>query len=328
MKFKFLLLYLTIFVAIIGINLPFKANAASSSSILVNMVPENPAPNQNVNINLNSYANNLDSVLISWSVNGKNASSGIGKKTFSLNAPSAGGETSVIATISLPDGAIDTNITIRPSAMVLLWQAEDSYVPPFYRGKALPSAESSVKIVAMPEIKSGAGLVDPRNMTYSWKKDYTNNVDGSGYGKNSFTFVNDYLDDSNNIGVVASTTDQKYSSQANIDVPTYSPKIIFYKNDLSLGTLWENALYDGYRVYGNEIIEAAPYFISPGDIRIPFLTWSWSINDFFIDTVGNRKNLFPVQVQSGVSGKSIIKVDIENKYKITGAISKELSVEF
>jgi hypothetical protein len=328
MKFKFLLLYLTIFVVILGIALPFKARAASSSSILVNMVPENPAPNEKVNITLNSYAANLDSVLISWFVNGKNTSSGIGKKSFSLNAPSAGGETKITATISLPDGAIDTNIIIRPSAMTLLWQAQDSYVPPFYKGKAMPSAESSVKIVAMPEIKSGSSLVDPRNMTYSWKKDYTNNVDGSGYGKNAFTFINDYLDDSNNVSVVASTTDQKYSSQANINVPTFQPKILFYKNDLNMGTLWEQALLDGHRIYGDEIIEASPYFISPGDIRIPLLNWTWSINDFQIDTTGNRKNLLPVKVQSGLSGTSIINLSIENIYKITGAISEEINVEF
>jgi len=33
--------------------------------------------------------------------------------------------------------------------MVLLWQADDSYVPPFYEGKALPSPNSEIKVVAM-----------------------------------------------------------------------------------------------------------------------------------------------------------------------------------
>ena len=72
--------------------------------------------------------------------------------------------------------------------------------------------DSEVKVVAMPEIRTSSGLVDAKNMTYAWKKDYTNNVDGSGYGKNSFLFINDYLEDSNNISVVVSTVDQKYSS--------------------------------------------------------------------------------------------------------------------
>ena len=331
MKFRFLSLYLStgfLALAISGTILPLGTEAASSSNILVDVAPENPAPNENVSVVLNSYAYNLDSVLISWSVNGKNILSGIGKKSFSLNAPAAGAETSVVATISLPDGAIDTKIIIRPIVMTLLWQANDSYVPPFYKGKALPTPDSEVKVVAMPEIKIGSQAVSPKNMTYFWKKDYTNNQEGSGYGKNSFIYINDYLDDSNNISVTASTIDQKYSSGANIDIGTTQPKIIFYKNDANLGTLWEQALSNGHRITGNEILEAAPYFISPQDIRIPILTWDWSINDIFINTSSFRKNLIPLSVQLGVSGTSKIKLEINNLYKIFETASGEINVEF
>src|ERR1035437_8597866 len=208
MKLRFLSISFISALIILGIVLPFKANAVSQSSILVNVAPENPTPNENVSITLSSYASNLDSVLISWSVDGKTVLSGIGKKSFSLNAPAAGGETNVVASISLPDGAIDTRIIIRPAVMILLWQANDSYVPPFYRGKALPTPDSEIKVVAMPEIKSGSSLVDPTNMTYAWKQDYNNMQDASGYGKNSFSYVNDYLESSSNISVVASTIDQ------------------------------------------------------------------------------------------------------------------------
>jgi len=296
--------------------------------ILVNMAPENPAPNENVNITLSSYAYDLDSVLISWSVNGKNMSSGVGKKSFSLNAPKAGEETGVVATVSLPDGTADMQVIIRPAALVLLWQAEDSYVPPFYKGKALPSPDSTVKVVALPEIRTSSGLVSPKNMTYLWKKDYTNNQDGSGYGKSSFTYINDYLEDSNTIGVVASTIDQKYSSAASVIVGMTKPKIIFYKNDPSLGIFWEQALADGHKILDKEVLVAAPYFISPSDLRIPFLTWDWFINDETVQTPTSRKNTLPLQVQTGISGTSKIRLEINNTEKIFESASKEINVKF
>lgn len=330
MKFRFSLISLSIgllVIIILGTFLPFSAKA-TSVDILITMTPENPAPGENVNITLKSYVNNLDSVLISWSVDGKNVSSGIGKKSFSLNAPNAGGETSVIATTSLPDGAIDTKIIIRPSVMVLLWQAMDSYVPPFYKGKALPSPDSSVKVVALPEIKSGSSVVNPKNMTYFWKKDYTNNQDGSGYGKNSFTYINDYLENSNNVGVTASTLDQKYSSDASIDIGMTNPKIIFYKNDPNLGIIWEQALSDGHKIVGNEILQAAPYFISPSDIRIPTLTWDWFINDNLVNAPVYRKNILPLQAQAGASGTSKIRLEINNMEKIFESATKEINVNF
>jgi uncharacterized protein (UPF0333 family) len=329
MKLKFLLLYLVIALIVSGVILPFKAKASSPSDISINMSPENPAPNENTTIALSSYTYDLNSVLISWSVNGKNTSSGIGQKSFSINAPSVlGAKTTVVATIALADGDLKETIIIKPSIMTLLWQANDSYVPPFYKGKALPSPQSEVKVVAMPEIKNGSKTMDPTNLVYVWKQDYNNNQDGSGYGKNSFVYTNDYLDNSNNIDVTAGTTDQQFSSEASLDIGTYQPKILFYKNDVNMGTLWENILADGHKVTGDETIEAAPYFISPQDIRIPTLNWTWSINDNLVNILGFRNNLLPLKVQAGVSGTSKINLEINNNYKIFETASKEINVNF
>jgi hypothetical protein len=328
MKLRFLLLYLVIILVVIGGFSPFKANASSPDTILVNIAPQNPAPGENVTITLNSYVDNLNAILISWSVNGKSMLSGVGKKSFSVNAPAAGAQTTVVATIKLPDGDINTTMIIKSSVMVLLWQADDSYVPPFYKGKALPSPQSEVKVVAMPEIRSGSQTVNSTNLVYNWKQDYTNNTDGSGYGKNSFTYVNDYLDSSNNIDVTASTTDQTSSSEASLDIGTYQPKILFYKNDANLGTIWEQAISDGYKINGDTILQAAPYFISPGDIRIPTLTWSWSINNNPVAIQGYQQNLMPLKVQSGVSGTSKIDLQINNTYKVFENVSKGININF
>jgi len=308
--------------------LSFKANAASDSNILVNMVPENPAPNESVSITLSSYVNDLNSVSISWTVSGKTVLSGIGKTTFSLTAPGIGGETDVVAAVALPDGLTNTTIVVKPTEMVLLWQADDSYVPPFYRGKALPTPDSEVKVVAIPEIKNSSQMVDPANLVYAWKQDYTNNVDGSGYGKDSFIYVNDYLDSSNDIEVTASTIDQQNSAEASLDINTYQPKIVFYKNDPDLGTIWGQALSDGYKIQYQEIVQAAPYFISPKDIRIPFLTFNWSINDNPITVPDYSKNLMPLKVPTGTSGTSTLKLEIDNTEKIFETVTKEINLTF
>ena len=307
---------------------PFLASAASPSSISVNIAPENPAPNENTEIILSSYSYNLDSVLISWSVDGKAVSSGIGKKSFSATAPEAGKQTTISASISLPDGTIQKTIILRPAVMLLLWQGTDSYVPPFYRGKAMPGPGSEIKVVGMPEIKSGSQTVNPRNMVYTWKEDYTNMPAASGYGKNFFTYVNDYLDDINNINVVASTVDQRYFSERSIDIGTTEPKILFYKDDSNLGTLWEKTISNGHQIPGSEIIRAMPYFISPKDIRIPSLVFAWYINNFRVDVPIYNKNVLPVQAGAGVSGSSSIRLEISNMDKIFESATKQINVQF
>lgn len=321
-------LKITLIIAAFALVIPLGAYALSPSSILVSVAPENPAPEEEVTITLNSYAADLNSVSISWLVGGKNVSSGIGLKTFKVKAPAAGAELRVTAMLDLPDGKLEKMILLRPTVMALLWQANDAYVPPFYRGKALPTLGSEIKIVAIPEIKTSAGGVNPKNMVYSWKKDYSNDAGASGYGKNYYIFTQDYLEDANNIGVVAATTDGRYSSAGEMTVRVFDPKILFYKVDSALGTIWEYALGNGYRIAGEEILEAAPYFVSPSDVRLPSLIWEWSINGTYVGVEGVLPNVLPVRAQPGASGTSSIKVELSNKYKLFMSAEKEIRVEF
>src|SRR3990167_6885200 len=304
------------------------ALAVDSTSIFIDVAPSNPAPYENVTITLSSFLSNLDTVKIDWLVDGKTTLSGIGKKSFSVTAKAANTETKIEARIYLPDGQIEKRVAIRPAIMTLLWQATDSYVPPFYKGKALPMSWSGIKIVAMPEIKAGNAIVNPKNMIYTWKKNYTNQAADSGYGKNSFTYVDDYLEDTSAVSVVASTTDQKYSTEGSVGVSVFTPKILFYKIDSALGVLWDGALPDNYAILEEATILAAPYFISPRDIRRPELTFGWFINNQSAGSADYRKNVIPLKVAENSSGVSRLSLTIDNREQIVRPITKEMLIQF
>jgi hypothetical protein len=327
MRIKFLLIplgVLAIFIAFLAPNVL----AVSPSSISVSINPPNPAPYASVTITLSSFAANLDSVNIVWLEDGKTVLSGVGKKSYSTTTKKENVETRIEARIFLPDGEINKNISIRPAVMVLLWQANDSYVPPFYKGKALPTADSEIKIVAMPEIVVNGSKVAPDKMTYNWKLDYNNQPNDSGYGKNAFVFTNDYLENSNTVSVVASTTNQQHSSEASINVTTVNPEISFYKRDATLGTLWEQALFNNYLIQGEEIVIAEPFFISPKNWRRPELIFNWSINNRSVVVPNYLKNLMSLKTAEGVTGTSILRLDIENTDKIFQTAKKEINIQF
>lgn len=321
-------LFLFSFLILSGLLYGNLAYAVSQNSISISISPSNPTPHENVDFTLSSFGSNLDTVLIVWSINGKNTLAGIGKKNFSVTAPGAGEEMLVSARISLPDGEIQKTVTLRPSVMVLLFEATDSFVPPFYKGKALPTDESDIKIVPMPEIKTNAGVIGARNLAYSWQKDFNNDQNASGYGKNYYLYQQDYLDDTSTISVTASTVDQNYSSRASITVSAVKPKISFYKRDSELGTLWENVLPDDYFVNNDEIIEAVPYYISPAEIRYPALVFKWYINGDMITQDAFYKNILPISTKGSNAGTSTIKLEIDNIYKIYQTTTKTLRLTF
>lgn len=337
MRFKFPLITLVLsFGLFLGLKTfaieenvaPTTPPAVESTSIIINSIPENPEPNQDVTVTLSSFAENLDNLSIVWTVNDKNFSTGIGKKSISLKAPSAGIETKIKAKISLPEGDVEVNTIIRPSVMVLLWQAEDSYVPPFYKGKAMPTSDTFIKVVAIPEIKSGNSMVSSGNLVYNWQKDYSGLPSSSGFGRNYLIFKNDYLENSSNISVTASTTDQKYSSGGSLKIEPVSPEIVFYAKNNDTGIAWEKSLKDSHEITGNETIVGAPYFISPKDIRRPDLSFSWFINDIPVSVENFMKNSISIKSEEDASGTSEIRLEVENKYQILQRISKVIKINF
>lgn len=326
MGLKYLLVCL---VLVLGVGFADPVLAVSPSSILVDVSPQNPSPNSNVNISLRSYAANLDSVQINWFINDKSALSGVGKKSLSLTIGDSGTTTTVRARILLPDGQIEKTVVLKPSSMILLWQASDSYVPPFYKGKALPVSDSKIKVVAMPEIKTSANTsVNPKNMNYVWKKDLNNQPNESGYGKNFFIYSGSFLDSSNSISAIATTGDQKSQAEGQINITPTNPEIVFYKNDTSMGVLLDQALSNQYQIQGEETLAAIPYFISPKEIGRPELIWNWYINGILVENKNSKSNMIPLQVAGDSSGISTLKLEIENSYKIFQTAKKEISIQF
>lgn len=326
MGLKYLLVCL---VLILGLGVASPVSAVSPSSILVDVSPENPSPNSNVNISLRSYAANLDTVSITWIVNEKTVTSGIGKKEFSVTVGASGSSTTVRAKIYLPDGEIEKTINLKPSQMLLLWQANDSYVPAFYKGKALPVADSKIKVVAMPDFRNSNGTtVSPKNVSYFWQKNYSNDQSASGYGKNYFLYNHNFLDNANNISVEAITPDQKSSASSQINIDVVTPEIVFYPQITGTGVIWENAISDNHQISGGETIVAIPYFIAPKDIRRPDLIWNWYINDIPVETRNARKNILSLVVGREETGVSKLKLEIENQYKIFQSSRKEISIQF
>lgn len=302
--------------------------ATDPSSISVQVVPPNPAPKESVTVSLGSFSINLDTVKIDWLEDGKTVLSGIGQKSYTTLAKSASTETRVGAIINMPDGQIIKSIIIRPTVMTLLWQANDSYVPPFYKGKALPAPGSEIKIVAMPEIRVSGTTVNPKNLSYDWRQDYTNQPAGSGYGRNYFIYNNDYLENSSTVSVTASTTDQRYSSENSTAVGASLPKILFYKIDSLVGILWEDALLDTHTMAGEEVIFGAPYFISPKNTYDPRLVFKWFINNIPTSVSIVSKNILPLRAPAGTSGTSKVRLEIENTEQLFSTAKKEIKVEF
>ncbi|MEI7809985.1 MAG: hypothetical protein WCI41_00285 [bacterium] len=315
---------LIIFFALILVFFALKTKAQiQDGDILLTINPSHPNANQQVKATVSSISADLNKSNITWMLNGNTVNSGVGKKTFTFTTGSIGTSSEINVSIETTDGSlISKNLSISPGGVDMLWEAYDSYVPPFYKGKTLAVKESRIRVVAIPNGDTIGGL------SYNWKQDGDVMQDSSGYGKNSYSFKNSFLEKNNSVFVEVSDLSGDTIGQGSTAITYQNPKILFYKKTTVSGTLWNNALNDGYTInkQGDTIV-AEPYFIFPNNLYSSNLNWQWSIADNPITNTG-AINEIAIKPADGQNGQSKISILINNTATLFLNITKDLNVNF
>ena len=315
--------------AILGsFALPARADlAATDADLSVAITPEKPGAFQDVTVTISSYSTDLTRATIRWTVNGKVVLSGMGKKELTTTTGSVGSSTNIIADIILSDGTpITKQIILAPAEVDLLWEAPDSYVPPFYRGKALPASEAKLRFVAIPSINAGLGS-NPANFVYAWKRNYTTVANDSEGAPNALSFSMSYLNNSETVRVDATTIDNSTAAESQITIMPTKPKILFYENNPAMGILYNKNLTTSFSLSGTEgSIIAEPFSFSPRDSGSSALQYVWAINDKRITTPENKNTL--VLHSDGTSeGTASISLDIIHLAKLFQKAGASMTVQ-
>ncbi len=313
-----------LFFVLICMFFAFKTNAqVQSGDIVLGINPQYPKTNEEVTASVSTFTTDLNSANISWILNGETALAGIGKKTFSFNIGTSGFQTNLEVKIETITGStISKKLTISSSDVDLLWEAYNSYVPPFYRGKALMPIEGTMKVVAIPSSENLTGF------NYKWKQDDKSKSSSSGYEKNYYIYRNSFLEDRNTVEVTVSDLLGNGIGINKISINPILPKIIFYRKDQNLGVQWENSINDGFVVNPNgDTIVAVPYFFSSTDLSSSDLAFSWSLNGENT-LIPNQKNILSIKPLNNESGSTLIKVVINNTKILFQSLEKTINVNF
>ena len=282
-------LYGNVIAANIGIPQNFSSFSIKSS-------PETPGPFENVLISIESYNADLDRSEISWFVNGKNVKTGVGETKLSITTGDIG-ETMKIDTI-VKTANLETlagNIFITPAEVDVLWEAIDSYTPPFYKGKALPSSQSAIRAVAVPNIIDKNGnQINPSDAVYYWKKNYKYRdlKNQSGYGKQAVDFTGDILRANELVEVEVSSIGGNSSAKGNAIIKRIYPSVVFYTKHPLDGILYENAIQKSFSLKDTEVeVIAEPYFFSLADKNFSNIKFNWKINGKDAGEDGGNRNI-------------------------------------
>ena len=264
--------------------------------IFLSLNPEHPQPGESVRITADSPLIDISQSDIVWYVNDKAFAQNPGQKEVDIILVSLGSETHVSAVARTQDGtSASGEVFIRPAVVDLLWES-DSFVPPFYRGRALPSAGTFIRANAIVHFEPAETLQTPeRDIIYTWKRNGSLVQSVSGRGKSSAVFPSPTLFGTDTIEVVASALGGAKEGGARVVIPSIEPVLTLYKNHPLFGISYNQALEEAESMPDTEMsFSAVPYFAEAEGPNDPALNYSWSINGIDIGTDESRRNALTI----------------------------------
>lgn len=279
--------------------------------VSIDVGPTNPVPNSTVTLTANSSSFDVNSTLLTWTKNGTVISQGIGDKTITLSVGALGTQIPITLSAQVANlGTFTSSVTINPSLVNLIWEAQTS-VPPFYQGKALLGWGGTYKVIAVPQIYENGAAVDPSHLVYTWSKNYSVDPDQSGYGKSVYQSDGsiNYTRGGDTISLTVATQDGSVSTQGSIAVSPVTPSILIYLEDPLYGILYNESVAATTLASNSITLHADPFFFSNISSALGSLTWN--MNGSAVSSFNGNPSLTLVR-QDKNAGTSVVEVSLNS----------------
>ena len=282
-----LVISLLLLLATLGLS-PTDASAQSGTALdlvigadlTLDLTPPQAAPGESVHISARSLLLDLTAMNIKWSADGAVTREGVGMTEIDLVAPAQGKETVIRASV-FEGGVLVVSQTahIRPVELDLLWEA-DSYVPPYFNGRALPSAGTRLKLEAIPHFTRTNGTPLPTSeISFTWRRNGYVIAGASGRGRARVIIPAPALFGTDTIAVETQSADGTYRASASVRIPSVEPRLVLYEKHPLFGTMHYRALSRESEISDVEVrLVATPYYAEATSANDGVLDYQWRVN--------------------------------------------------
>lgn len=253
-----------------------------ASPVLLEIEPAVPNPGESVVVRAESFSIDLNRALVSWYINGALRLEGAGETETMVTVGPVGSETTILVVVN--DGEASAERTIRPTEVSILWEA-DSYTPPFYRGRALPSPGTPLNVEAVVRfVRRDGTVVPPEDIVYTWSVNGRVQGQHSGRGKSRVRLAGPELLGDRTILLEAVSADSAFSGVAYAFVPVRDPYPVLYHDHPLTGITYHQALSSEDTLSDSEVtVAAVPYYADAAVARDNALQYEWTVNNVPID---------------------------------------------
>ena len=237
--------------------------------------PQFPTPQSTVTVTLSAYGYATKDATIQWYINGVLSAGNTNARVVAI--PTGDGKKSITVEARITAASFGTKVlkrVVAPSAVDIIAEP-DTYVPLAYLGSALPSPESPVRVVAMPQLYANGKLVPKNDILFTWKLNNDVLLGGAQRGTNVTTITMPRFGTAE-VTVLAETADGTRSAQNTITLSSVKPKLLFYETSSLYGTRLIAPKH--FLSSKDELsVAAEPYYMQKSSIVSPQVTYSWTV---------------------------------------------------
>ena len=276
--------------------------SGGSQWFTVSVNPQDPAPYGTATLSFLSDTLDLNNATLSVSVAGKKIYQG-SVHSVAVTLGKGGSVTNVSVSISSGGATHSQSLSIVPQEVTLVAEPV-SFAPPLYPGKSLVPLEGTVRVVAVANLRTGAGkTIDPSAVSYTWTVDGVQIANSSGIGKDTIMVASPLQYRTREVSVSVMSQDGSQVGGASLSLSPEQPSVKIYENDPLLGIRYDHALSNSYSIAGAEsTLYAAPFSVSTTGAN-PLV--QWFLNGSLAQT-GNSITLRPTGTGQGSASLSVV----------------------
>ena len=255
----------------------------------------------------------LSGAELTWHEDGREVAGGVGLSSVDITAGALGSEKVVRAVAVAENGdSAEAVARIRPFELDLLWES-DSYTPPGFRGRALPSAGTLLRLEAMPRFaRSDGSLIPASAITFTWKRGGYVIPGTSGRGRSRAVIESPSLFGRDTISVEARTSDGLFNASASVFIPSVEPRLVLYQDHPLFGIMYHQAFSDRISLPEVETTFAAiPYFAQANSPVDGSLLYEWRVNDNVILNDPERPYEITIDAR-GSTGEALLELALSH----------------
>lgn len=304
--------------------LPLHVYAALDATLTV--TPTYPSAYQKVVLTLSSYSFDVNVATITWSSQGKTLLSGFGQKQLSLTVGNVGQIIPISYKAVTANGdTITGSISLTPQSVDLMYESKESYVPPFYGGKALPGEGANLRVIAFPAIYESGARLSPSGLSYSWyiNGEYAERI--SGAGRQSAIIPMKVLTDSTEIKVMIRSPRGNVAERTITVYPNEALPIL-YPYDEVLGVDYTKPFMRRMELARDTTVSLEPFYFSSKAGLDATATYAWYLDGLPITP--QEKTLISLRPSGNSFGTKKLSVLLENSKRLLQKSRADIEVIF